>query len=115
MADDQPRRVRVRTSLHQALVEDEEFEVRARSDDNDAKQRPLAKLKEITQSAETPSVDIGANWGRGDARHWLRSTEAGAEPFAFDDEQLLSPSTPVAAEIQAFRASDVVLVELFFA
>ena len=94
------RRVSMRASLHQALVEDEEPKLWARPDDADANERALARLKGIAQLGETPSVDIGANWDHGNARYWMWSTEAGAEAFVYTEEQLWIAATFVAAEFQ---------------
>ena len=85
------RRMAIRVTLHQASVEDEELRLRARSDDADANQRPLAKLKETAQSAETPSADMGAKWDHGSARDWLLRTEVGAGAFAYKEVHLVDP------------------------
>ena len=113
MASGPPRHVLMRASLRRARVEDEEPKVCARSDTADANRGRLAKLKDIAQSAETPSADIGANWDHRNARYGLRSTEAVAEAFAYIDEQPLIAATFVAADFHFPGAFDVVLVELF--
>ena len=64
------RRVVMRASVHQAIVDDEELQVWARSNDSDANQRPLAVLRDIPQSTGDPIVDLRENRDHGRARYW---------------------------------------------
>ena len=71
-----PRHVLARARLREALVEDEDLRLRARSDAADTNQRALAKFKEIARTSEPIGTTVACATGCGPpklARKLLRT------------------------------------------
>ena len=102
MTDGPLRHALSRASIHQATLQDAELQASGRSIKLEDGHQAIEFLRP-TADVASPNVARATDWGRSNARYWLRNTEAEKQGVAFADEELLWVAAFRAAEFQISR------------